>query len=348
MNGEAPDDLRRNAAEVLAAWKQELGTLAQDLMGSTEDDRELIVTPRDGRMQLLWNGVGIGEATRATLAGDAGLIGGRRDAVLELPSSSVLRPTVRLPNASQRVLREALTYELEKLSPVPPDQIYFDFRVASRDRDANTAEIELRIIRREIVDEAMRQCRANDIAIGAIRFEGDPRPAEPAAFPVDRMAMLRGTWRRHSLAILGGLAAVLLIAVLIALYMRGSATLDALSEEMVMEGARASRVEQLQHRIDQAGTQLAFLSRQKQRPLFVAVLADVAHVLPNGSWIGEFTMSGNRIRLSGYSRSASDLIAVFDRSGRFVNAQFAAPITQSATPGVDRFDLTFEIAGAPK
>jgi general secretion pathway protein L len=319
--------------------------LAHDVLGEAEDKPVLVVAPRNGNTLLLWNGAVLGEATRATLAGNAGLIGGRRDAVLELPSSGVLRPTVRLPNASPRVLREALTYELEKLSPIPPDQVCFDFRILSRDREANTAEVELRIIRREIVDGALRQCRAGDIAIESIRFEGDPRPADAQAFPVDRVAMLRGVWRRHSLALLGAMAAVLLIAALLALYQRGAATLDALSEEMVMEGARASRVEQLQHRIDQAGTQLAFLSRQKQQPLFAAVLADVAHTLPEGSWIGELAMSGNKIRLSGYSRSASDLIALFDRSGRFVNAQFSAPVTQSATPGVERFDLTFEVAG---
>jgi len=59
-------------------------------------------------------------------------------------------------------------------------------------------------------------------------------------------------------------------------------------------------------------------------------------------------MSGNSIRLSGYSHSGSDILAAFDSYRRFVNTPFAATVTQGATPGVERFDLTFEIAGTPK
>ena len=84
----------------------------------------------------------------------------RNDAVLKLAASDVLRPMVRLPYATERVLRSALRYELEKLSPIPPDEVYFDFRIVGRDKVENTAEIELRIIRRDIVDRMIELCRA--------------------------------------------------------------------------------------------------------------------------------------------------------------------------------------------
>jgi hypothetical protein len=160
--------------------------------------------------------------------------------------------------------------------------------------------------------------------VSAIRFQDDVRPADRSAFPADRRAWLLGLWRRRSVAALGGLAVFLLLAVLLASYLRGAAILDSLTDELLTEGARASRVEQLQHRIEKATT------------------------LPDGSWLTEFSMSGNRIRIGGYSRAASDLIGVFDRSGRFINAQFAAPVTQGPSPGIERFDLTFETAGAAR
>ena len=343
---------RITAGDVFAAWRAELGALFGDHLAG--DTGEPCVVLRGGQPSLRWmhDGVertlGEGASLRETLVANAATVGTRRDAVLELPASDVLRPVVKLPYANARILRSALQYELEKLSPVPPDQVYFDFRMLGRDRETNAVEVELRIIRRDIVDGALALCREAGLSIGAIRFEGDRLAADRGAFPVDRNAWARALWRRHAIAALGGLATALLLAVLLASYLRGASTLDSLTDELLTEGAHASRVEQLQHRIDKAGTQLAFLAEQKRSPLFVAIMADVSRTLPDGSWLTDFSMSGNKIRIGGYSRAASELIGVFDRSGRFANAQFAAPVTQGPSPGIERFDLSFDIAGAPR
>jgi len=349
-DGSTTDD-QGTAAEIFAAWRTELGALCGTALQGGRD--ELVVESGSGKIVILWAGHELGQvasdneqagrAMRALLTAAP-----RRDAVLQLPAGDVLRPVVRLPYASKRVLRSALTYELEKLSPVSPDEVYFDFQILGRDRAENAADIELRIIRRDIVDAKAQLCRAAGLAVAAIRFEGDPRDADPATFPVDRGASLRGRWRRNNLAIAGGAVLALLIALTFVTYMRGSDALDAFTDQVANEGIRAARVEQLQSRIDRTTQQLAFLGQQKRAPLFVAILADVSRTLPDGTWISEFDMTGNKIRIEGFSHSASDLIAVFDRSGRFANAQFAAPVTQGASPGVERFDLTFEIVGTAK
>ena len=147
---------------------------------------------------------------------------------------------------------------------------------------------------------------------------------------------------------LGGGVLALLLALLLATYLRSAMLLDMITDAVAEEGIRAARVEQLQSRIERASAQLAFLSRQKRAPLFAAILADVTRTLPDGTWLTQFDLSGSKIRIEGYSRSASDLIAVFERSGRFTNAQFAAPVTQGPTPMIDRFDLSFEIAGGAR
>jgi general secretion pathway protein L len=347
---DSANDLRGTAGGVLAAWRTELGAMFDLALQSDRD--ELIVECAGDGVVVIWAGRevgriahdGEGRALRQLLSGVK-----RDDAVLKLAASDVLRPELRLPYASERVLHSALKYELEKLSPIPPDEVYFDFKIQSRDKAENTAEIALRIIRRDIVDRMIELCRAAGLKIGAIRFEDDARDADPGAFPVDRTAALRGQWRRNSVAFLAGAVVVLGLALVFVSYMRGSETLDALSDEIATESISASRVEQLQSRIDRTTKQLTFLGQQKRAPLFAQVLADVTRTLPDGTWITEFDMTaGSKIRIEGFSRSASDLIAIFDRPGKFANAQFAAPVTQGASPGIERFNLTFDIAGAAK
>ncbi len=322
----ASGETKSASAEIFAAWRSELSAAAGDVFAG--DRSEVLAHYVEGRIVV------------------SGPADARRDAVLVLPPDGMLEPVLRLPSASHAVLRSALNYELEKLSPIPPEQVYFDFRVTGRDHATKSAEIALRIIRRDIVDDALRQCRAAGLAIGTIRFGSDPCPADRRHFPVDRKAWLLGLWRRQSVALLGGAVLALLLAVLLAAYLRGASTLDALTDELLDAGAHASRAEQLQQRIARASTQLAFLSEQKRAPLFAATLAEVTRTLPDGSWLTELDLSGGKIRIEGYSPAAADLIAVFDRSGRFANAQFAAPVTQGPQPGIERFDLTFEIAGA--
>ncbi len=349
---ESANDPRGTAGEILAAWRAELGALAGHALQGDRD--ELVVECADETIVLLWAGHELGRVARdgeQTPRAMRQLLGQvkRDDAVLKLAASDVLRPMVRLPYASERVLRSALKYELEKLSPIPPDDVYFDFKLLSRDRAENTAEIELRIIRRDIVDGMIERCRAAGLNVAAVRFENDARDADPNSFPVDRIAALRGQWRRSNVLVLGAAVIVLVLALVFVSYMRGSETLDALTDEIATESISASRVEQLQSRIDRATRQLTFLGQQKRAPLFAQVLADVTHTLPDGTWITEFDMtSGSKIRIGGFSRSASDLIAIFDRSGKFANAQFAAPVTQGAGPGIERFDLTFDIVGGAK
>lgn len=338
-----------SAAELFADWKREFGVFAS-VSNAWNETGELTLAVRGGDAVLAFNSAELGHV--ATSAPDApqrlralAAQTGRRDAVLSLPSGDVLRPSVRLPRASAQTLRRALTYEIERLSPIAPDAVYYDFAVTGRDPASNTVDVELRIIRRDIVDVAVALCHAAGLSVSAIRFEDDARTADRRAFPVDRAGFLRAAARHRGPTLLLGAAAVLLLAILLALYLRGAAVADDLNDQVSAEGMRAAEVERLRHRIDRTATQFAFLEKQRRAPSFVEILNDVTRTLPDGTWITEFDLTASRIRIEGYSHAASDLIAVFDRSGRFTNAQFAAPVTQGGSAGVERFDLTFELAG---
>jgi general secretion pathway protein L len=345
------------AAELVADWKKELGALACRQLGDAWNDAgtltlavsgsEAELTFRRGNQETSFGCVTIDQQDASQkvreLLAKAGIR--RRDVALLLSADDVLRPSVRLPRTSRQTLRRALGYEIERLSPISPDEVYFDFAATAGDSSASTVQVDLRIIRRDLVDPAIALCHASGLGVGAILFEGEARPADWRAFPVDRGALLCSEARRLGPALLGAAAIFLLIAILIAAYLRGAALADDLADQVSSEALRAAQVESLRHRIDRTVTQFAFLEKQKRAPLFVSVLNDVTRTLPDGTWITEFDLSGNRIRIEGYSRSAADLVAIFDRSGRFTNAQFAAPVTQGGSPALERFDLTFELVG---
>jgi general secretion pathway protein L len=340
-----------------AQWRDTLGQMARSALGDAGEEPDRLQAYIEGQTLRLVLAHGAQARTLGAVALDQedpsqhvrtvlATHPNIRDVAVHFSEHDVLRPSLNLPYASYDNLRKALHFELERLSPVSPQDVYFDFVVIGRDREARSADLALRIIRRDIVASAIEVCEAAGLAVSAIYLGSDIKPADWRSFPINRWHLARAVARRHALQILAGTALVLLILILLAVYLRGAETAEYLTDELSTESLRASRVERLQHRIDQAATQLAFLNKQKQAPLFVAVLNDVTRALPNGTWITEFSLSANKVHIAGYSHAASDLIGIFDRSGRFANALFTAPVTQGSSPGLERFDLTFDVAGA--
>src|SRR5262249_19780012 len=126
-------------------------------------------------------------------------------------------------------------------------------------------------------------------------------------------------------------------------YLRGAAAAADLDARVDAAQARAAVVGRLQARLDAANRQAAFLAQQKQNPAAVAVLAAVARLLPDDTWLYEFEMNGDEVRLHGFSSEAASLIALFDSSPYFADAQFRSPLMQGPSPALQRFDVSVKL-----
>lgn len=266
--------------------------------------------------------------------------------VMRLPGGDLLRKTVKLPFAARRNLKNILKYELERVSPLDPGKVYFDHRVLHHDKATNTLEIELRILKRESADDAVQFCRSIGLEPSVIGFVGEAGGEQERSFPVSRAATLRGRWSQWRVASLAALVVVLGLSELLAAYAREQAAEEALAGQLARARANAQVAERLQNDLAKAKQGIAFLDSQKQSPLVVKVLAEVTRILPDHTWLIEFELQGREVRINGYSRAASSLIALFDSSKLFTNAQFRAPLTQGPANDLERFDLSFEIRSA--
>jgi general secretion pathway protein L len=316
--------LHINASEIL---------VCQTANGVSEDIAQL---PRhDGNDRLH-----LGELSRVVARFELS-----KDVIVVLPQDSVLRPRLTMPYARRTALASALRYEIERLSPIEPTELYYDFATSGKP-NAGMAELELRIVRKALVDESAQLCHGAGLEIAGFYFENDDRPVDWQSFPVDRYAVLRSLARRFGIAVLGCLAAILLIAFLLAAFARETSATNALADAVADAGMQAARVERLQQTIDRTTADLTLATRQKQSPLFIGVLAELTQIIPDNTWITELTMDGSKIRIQGASSAASDLIGLVDHSRQFSNAQFEAPLVHDATTKMDRFDLSFSVGGA--
>lgn len=285
------------------------------------------------------------EALQAALA-RIGAGGRRCDAILRFDDTMILRAQIRLPRTSRGALRGAVSFELDRLSPVPQSDLYFDHIEANRDKTSNRIEIVSRALRRRVVDDGIEFARMAGLCVAGIQMGDDAEPADWRWFPIDRAALLRAAWRRWGAVALAGLAAILMAALLAALAARGAAQDDQLDARIADAEMRAAVVQRLAHKMDRIRDSAAFVVRRKTQTSFVATLSALTDALPNGTWLTDVQMDSGKLHIQGFSHAASGLIARLDRSGHFSNSQFAAPLVRNDSDGTERFDLTARVDGA--
>lgn len=356
ISPEIQGDQRTTARQLWSEWRGEIAACLRERFAGWRDDRtfmRLDIAPDEIALARVGaQGVQIlaratpGEHGFGSLAAaipDARTILDRtRDVVIRFGQPSILRLYLDLPYASPSLLRKAVTFELEQVSPIGPDRLYFDFATTKVNAQA---KIELRAIKRVVVDEAVALCHASKLGVAAIVFEGDDHEADWRAFPVDRFSFLRRQWARAGAGILAGVAVLLFVAVLAAVTLRGAEEDGLLLTQLADVNEQASVVHRLQQKIRDLHTQIEFPAAQKRAPLLVDVLAQLTKALPDGTWLTEFAIKDGRVHVRGFSKSASDLIGDIDQSPTFANAQFSAPL-EGAQDGTERFDLTFDVKQA--
>ncbi len=264
--------------------------------------------------------------------------------ILQMPAADALRRTLRLPQAARRNLDGILRHEVVRQSPIAAPDIYYDYRVAGSEGDA--LDVDLRIIRREPVDACVELCHSAGIAISAIEFVGDEQHAAGGTFPADARAARRLRLQPRLVPALVGLVLLLGAGLVTSLYLRGDAVAADLDARVDAARGQAMEVEHLQQQLDAANRQAAFLARQKKNPAAVAVLATVARLLPDNAWLYEFELNGGEVRLHGFSTQAASLIALFDSSPFFGDAQLRSPLMQGPGNGTQRFDISFKLKRA--
>jgi general secretion pathway protein L len=353
---EETQDARDALAELSGRWRTELARLMHELRQRFVSSEALLPTLlfEDGAV-VVRSGLDMPEARVAHAGGLppaqvaetlARLLGSQttpKDVALVFPESRFLRLRVALPNGRSGVLRKVLGYELERLSPINANENYFDFKKSAAVTSMSMREIDVRVVRRDVVDVAIATCMAANLRVGAIEFAGDDRPADWRALPVDRSAFARQLWRRWNAVVLAGAALLLGLMLIFAAYARGAEEREAVLSAVAQERERAAVVEHLRQQIRAAVSSGEIVSPQKNSPMLVSILADVSRILPDNTWVTQMTLSEGKLRLEGYSHASSDLIVLFDKSGRFANAQFVAPVTRDEQTKLERFDISFDV-----
>jgi general secretion pathway protein L len=269
--------------------------------------------------------------------------------VLALDANQVLHKILDLPLVAEEGLRDLLYFELDRQTPYRPDQVRYDFRVAGRDHAAGRMKVELLVAPVEAVERLTARAGEWGLEPSVVTAAGIDDAAEPAFDLSGGTRAAPSGGGRLGLAVLAFVAAGLMAAaVWLPLEAQREAALEAESTLSMARKAAVTAAD-LRDELDQRAKAGSFLVRQKnEAPMMTAVLADLTRLLPDDTWLFELHVRGSEVRARGYAPAASAVLELIERGPAFRNARFTSPVTR--VPGIEaeRFDLTFELAGAPE
>lgn len=329
-----------------ARWRA--GAASQAVLLDWRNDRSVSVSTRRGGTAEVRDSVAItpeaGPALRAAIARcGARQTGGGWTLVLRLPGRMLLERDVTLPIAAARAPDRVIGYEMDRLTPFRAEDVFWSCRPAGRDAARGQAAFRLALIPKASVRpllDALGQLGVSPAALEAPREGGD---ACLIGLQADKPGRARRE-RRVTLA-LAALCLCLALAAAASPFVRQAMNEAELDARITALRPRVTEVEALRRRVqaeaasgDAVGQEYAALGD----PL--AALAALTALLPDDTFLQEFSLAQRKLGLRGHSASASRLIAALAADASIRNPAFAAPVVRTESGQRDVFSIRAEWA----
>lgn len=259
-----------------------------------------------------------------------------------LASGQVLFRPLDFPRPAEDFLDGMIRTQIDRLTPWPADDAVFGWSSPS---PAGQERIELTLAatsRREI--EPLVQLATNLGAQSLAAFASPPVASDASARISVFDQALGGTGRgldaprilRAGLVSAGAAAAV---ALLLATYVGDS--LDAEQQQLMRRISERRAALRLG---PDANSALGLLARRKQTgPSSVVVLEALSKSLPDGTYVTELRIDGDKVQVVGMTQDAPSLIRLLEKSPQFARATFFAPTTRAQNESGEQFHIEARI-----
>jgi general secretion pathway protein L len=268
-----------------------------------------------------------------------------RETWLELPAEQVLLRRTTLPVQVKDNLLQVLGYEIDRLTPFTPAEVYYDARVVGTLARGSKLDVELAACRRNAVADWLERLREGRTPISRLTWEG----AWPAANLLPREQRARpGRFGSLLTRLLAGLVLLLLAAALISPLWQAQQANAALETELRSMRAAALEVEEVREALERARLgSVEVLNRKREQPRMTDLLRELTDLLPDGTWVQTLNVRDGEVDIRGESNQATALIGMLERGPGIDAVRFRSPVMQVASTGQERFHISFDYQQPP-
>lgn len=334
-------------------WGEELASLMpESLLSLFRNGRPMQLFYRDETLRLVNQGRNGEEVHNNFLNGidfddpdQKRVLAGASEIRLCLEKRKYLIKKVTLPIETEENLREVLSFEMDRQTPFKADQVYYDYVILGRDKQARSLEVILILAPIDRLTYALGLLNDNDIVINAIS------PCEEQNGLLNRVNLLppekrqkpRRGYRLINYFLLFTSVVLLLANLALPIWQKASfaRTLELELNDFKQQSAQTVA---LRDKVEQARLENRFLEARKKNALPVLqILNELTLVIPDDTWISSIEQRDGTIHLHGQSVASAALIPLIDASPLFRNVSFRSPVTQNKLNNTERFHISAEL-----
>jgi general secretion pathway protein L len=264
-----------------------------------------------------------------------------RCVVIRVGPGVLLERPVELPLAAERDLDRVISYEMDRLTPFTAAEIVWHAAVAKRDVAQRRLLLRLSLVPRRALQpclDLLSRAGLHPTWVEARSADGTPRRIALAASRADRTA-------RRVLAIAAGVVAALAVVTVVTPFATQVLARAEVERAIATLAPRVAKVEALRQRAAAGIAGADVLTAERARigdPL--QALAAVTDIVPDDSWLTEFSLHQGKLGISGQSPGAARLIPALAADPAFRNPAFAAPMTRAPDGHADLFVIRAELS----
>lgn len=358
---------RQRAAGFWRWWSSELVRLVPERFAALggaarvpqvmlEGDEVIVLEPGSadavaGRVSLALEPQQVRGEVRALLerAGES-----RQRARLVLGETEALTRRATMPAATEENLPQVLAFEMDRLTPFRADDVYFDYRVVSRDAAAGTLALLLAVARRDIVDRGVAALRELGLTVEGVlpRQEAGRVAGALNLMPTEQRGE-RETPRERLLKRVLALVALALLFVVLAYppYTKREQikVLHPVEAKAQGEAQAAGRLAQELERL--AGDYNFLLAKKHGVPPTLVFVEELSRLLPDNTWVQQMDLKAagkvRELQIQGETASSSKLIEILSQSTLMQNVNTRGTVTRGSQPGTERFAIVAEAKSRP-
>ena len=265
------------------------------------------------------------------------------------PEDALVR-RVTMPAATEENLRQVLGFEMDRLTPFRADEVYFDYRILSREAAAGQLAVQLAVARRDLVDTRVREMRDLGVSVQGVAIRED---ASHAGAPFDLLPSEqrgeRGSSRERLVnrVAIGVVIALFFVALVYPVY-RKRETFIELNPLVNQARQEAEATDAIARDVERQVTDYNFLlTRKYGSPPALAFVEEITKLLPDNTWVQQLDVKTagktREVTISGETASASKLIEILEGSTLLQNAAFRGTVNRGSQAGTERFLINAEV-----
>jgi general secretion pathway protein L len=247
-----------------------------------------------------------------------------------------------------------LSFEMDRLTPFRADEIYFDYRVVSRDVAAAQIAVQLAVARRELVDARVEKVRSAGINVQGVSVRDD---AGQGAAPLDLLPNEQRGERESSRerlvqrVLIGAVVILMMVALLYPVWRKRDAILS-LQPVMAQAAQDAQATDGIARELEkQVADHNYLLARKHGNYPALAFVEEVSRLLPDNTWLQQMDVKNagksREVLISGETASSSRLIEILEQSRLLQNATPRGTETRGSQANTVRFLIAAEARPRP-